>query len=95
MPATVEDLRQAELEIIKLVQAEAFPEEIRILTSLKVNRGDVNRDLARERNNTIKKCSSLFRLDPLVDDDDILRVGGRIRKASLSLEFKHPAILPR
>ena len=94
-PATVEELHQSELEIIKLVQRESFPDEIKILTSLKVNKGDIDRELATERNKSMKKTSSLFRLDPFVDEDGIVRVGGRIRKAKLSFGFKHPVILPR
>ncbi|XP_038064113.1 uncharacterized protein LOC119734635 [Patiria miniata] len=94
-PASVEDLQRSERTIIKLVQSESFPEEIRILTSLNVNDGDIDRHLARKRNKSMKRTSSLFRLDPFIDNEGILRVGGRIRKADMSFEFKHPAILPR
>ena len=34
-------------------------------------------------------------LDPFVDEDGILRVGGRLRNSSLSFSAKHPMILPR
>lgn len=42
----------------------------------------------------MKKTSSLYRLDPFLDKDGILRVGGRIRNALVSYEIKHPVILP-
>ena len=42
----------------------------------------------------MKKTSSLYRLDPFLDEDGVLRVGGRIRNALVSYEIKHPVILP-
>ncbi|CAI5682991.1 unnamed protein product [Oreochromis niloticus] len=36
----------------------------------------------------------LFQLDPIVQDG-VLRVGGRLRKASLPLDLRHPIILPK
>ncbi len=44
--------------------------------------------------NGIKKDSSLYRLDPVLDGE-LLRVGGRLRKASMPIEFKHPIILSK
>ena len=43
----------------------------------------------------MKKASSLYQLDPFLDANEILRVGGRIRCSSLSYSTKHPIILPR
>ena len=37
----------------------------------------------------------MYRLDPFLDDDGLIRVGGRIKRASLSFTTKHPIILPR
>ena len=34
-------------------------------------------------------------LNPFIDQDRILRVGGRLKKASIPYEQKHPAILPK
>ena len=42
----------------------------------------------------MKKTSSLFRLDPFLDEDGILRVGGRIKRANVPLQVKHPVIIP-
>ena len=50
---------------------------------------------ARLRNKGLKKSSSLYRLDPFLDKDGILRVGGRLRKASIPQGIRHPIILPR
>ena len=41
------------------------------------------------------KSSSLYNLDPFIDNDGVLRVGGRLRQAKQLFEEKHPAILPR
>ena len=46
-------------------------------------------------NKAMKKASSLYQLDPFLDANGILRVGGRIRRSSLSYDAKHPIILPR
>ena len=43
---------------------------------------------------TISKDSPLYRLDPVMDGE-ILRVGGRLSKASLPVESKRPAILSK
>lgn len=42
----------------------------------------------------IKKSSHLRKLDPVMIDG-VLRVGGRLSRAALPKEAKHPAILPK
>jgi hypothetical protein len=42
----------------------------------------------------IKKSSSIYQLDPAVKNG-LLRVGGRLRRAQISEEAKHPSILPK
>ena len=91
---SVDEMRKAEQTIMKSVQEEAFSEEIRILKSLEVHNDDTSRDLARKRNVSMKKTSSLYRLDPFLDKSGVLRVGGRIRNALAPYEVKHPIILP-
>ena len=44
---------------------------------------------------TDKILTDLKDLDPFYDQDGILRVGGRIKRAKVPVEFRHPAILPR
>ena len=43
----------------------------------------------------MKGTSSLYRLDPFLDSDDMLRVGGRLKRAHVTYDLKHPIILPR
>ena len=47
------------------------------------------------KNKELKNSSPLYRLDPFVDNQSMLRVGGRIKAASISEDVKHPVILPR
>ena len=42
----------------------------------------------------IKKSSSIYQLDPTVKNE-LLRVGGRLRRAQINEEAKHPCILPK
>lgn len=50
---------------------------------------------ALRRNKKIPKKSSLGALDPQLDDNGILRVGGRLSYANLSETIKHPIIMPK
>ncbi|CAC5369945.1 unnamed protein product [Mytilus coruscus] len=43
----------------------------------------------------LKQTSSLYKLDPFLDSDGIIRVGGRIRRAEYNSAVKHPVIIPR
>ena len=47
-----------------------------------------------ERRKPLKKTSKLFNLDPFLQDG-IIRVGGRIRHASVPFHEKHPVVLPK
>jgi hypothetical protein len=78
---TVQQLEEAESCIVKLVQSEAFKEELKTLNNAK--------------GKPVSKTSSLNRLDPFVDDRVVLRVGGRVQKGDFAFGIKHPIILPR
>ena len=81
----VEDLEMAGRLIIRSAQERAFKEEMRILRKSKPD----------EQQTQLKMQSTIYKLDPFVDDNGILRVGGRLKHASLSDDVKHPTILPR
>ena len=76
---TLEDLEKAENAIISQTQKQYFQEE---MTTLKTATSGV------------KKASSIYKLDP-VFKDDVLRVGGRLSRASMPEESKFPVILPK
>ncbi|KAJ8364861.1 hypothetical protein SKAU_G00136920 [Synaphobranchus kaupii] len=78
-PLNVEEKRRAALTLITLVQQEAFKEEMLILS---------------QKSGKLPRNHQLYQLDPVLHDG-ILRVGGRMRKASSPFEVKHPIILPR
>ena len=92
---TLDQLQEAEKSIIKAVQYEHYKEEINILEGLKSRAETGDRASVKLRNQRMKKTSSLFRLDPFLDEDGILRVGGRIKRANVPLQVKHPVIIPK
>ena len=90
-PLTVQELKDAENEIIRQVQAHAFHEEIKMLKSA----GNHESSSQTNRKGTkIRKTSKLHKLDPFIDEEGIIRVGGRIRTSTHQV-VKHPAILPK
>lgn len=92
---TVNDLHRAEIEIVKHVQSIAFKDEKETLQSLRSNGEFSDKESARKRNGVMKGTSSLYRLDPFLDPDGLIRVGGRIQRADLDSNLKHPIILPK
>ena len=76
---SVEEMRAAELEILKAIQRHHFPEEMRSL---------------KRSGSTVEKSSCLRSLDPILVDG-LLCVGGRLRLAQASFDSKHQIILPR
>jgi hypothetical protein len=78
---TVQEMQQAERKIIKLIQAQAFSKEVKALTAPEVQ---------------VSSSSPLYNLDPFMDDDRLLRVGGRVgRSSQISQALKHPVVLPK
>ena len=61
-PTQQEDRRQAEITIWKLLQAESFPKELKLI----------------EQNKTVPRGNRLEKLDPFIDKEGLLRVGGRL-----------------
>lgn len=49
---------------------------------------------ALRRKDSVKKSSRLFGLNPQLEEG-ILRVGGRLSRASMPAEAKHPMIIPK
>ncbi|GFU11728.1 uncharacterized protein TNCV_2611211 [Trichonephila clavipes] len=72
------EVNEAELCLIKNLQASAFQEEIEFLAKSSCN----------------SKKGKLFSLNPFLDGNQILSVGGRLQNSDLTYSQKHPAILP-
>lgn len=75
---TVNELQTIETKLILATQKDAFAFEID--------------NLSKKR--ALPNGNRLLNLDPFVDSEGILRVGGRIQKSSMSENEKHPIILP-
>ena len=73
--------------MIRAVQAIHFDEEIKVLTS-------TTQEHVPNKNQGIKKSSTLFKLDPFVDSGGILRAGGRLKSTEMPEFVKFPIILP-
>ena len=84
-PITVNEMNDAEIEICKLVQEDSFKEE---LLHLRQSQPPLN------RNSSLKKTSTIYKLDPIIDGG-VIRVGGRLERAPLDSDVKHPVILPK
>ena len=88
-----EVIAQATEIIVKSVQREAFKEEFDVIAKSS-SKNDGSRDGAKARKKFLKE-SSVYQLDPYVDDAGILRVGGRLHQTNLSFNEKHPVLLPK
>ena len=94
-PVDVKERQHAELQIIRIVQNEAFQDEIQSLKDVNIKSPAADKDASKERMKTVKESSSLYKLDPFLDKDGVLRVGGRLRQSSIPYDVKHPVILSK
>ena len=92
---TVEQIQVAETRIIKILQNEFFEDEIMKLRSIDALVNQQDRTSKAEKKSYLKGHSRLYRLDPFLDADGVLRVGGRLRHSSVSDNVKFPIILPK
>ena len=78
-PISLRERRVSENCLFKMIQQEAFQEDIRRLKA----------------GLSLLKSSKIRRLDPFFDNDGILRVGGRIKYSLIPFAAKHQIILPK
>ena len=83
------------MEILKQVQSDAFPSEIRSLQTTQAKAKNGSRDFNKEKKALLSKASSLRSLDRVLDSDGIMRVGGKIQRTNLLVTLKNPIILPK
>ena len=76
---TPSELNEAERRIVIYTQTTHFSEEVKLVGAGKL----------------IPRRSPVYRLDPIVGDDGVLRVGGRLEAAPVDTGSNHPAILPK
>jgi hypothetical protein len=77
-------ITDAERAIIRYIQSQHFSEVI-----LAINQNEQSKVMKMTKRN-----SKLSKLDPFIEDG-ILRVGGRLDRALMSYDAKHPIILPK
>ena len=71
-----------EREIIRMVQKRRFQGEI---DAMNMEKSSVK----------LKKCSTIYNLDPFMGADGLIRVGGRLKHSHLNNSCKHPVLLPK
>ncbi|KAL5010875.1 hypothetical protein ScPMuIL_013180 [Solemya velum] len=84
-PLTRDVLLRAEKKIIEHVQQQHFSEEFKTIQMSQKNPSTKHH---------LKKSSKLYKLEAFVKDD-LLRIGGRLRRADMTYDAKHPIILPK
>lgn len=77
-PISINDMQAARIIIIKKVQNTYFAREMEQLQRIRMVTGD----------------SNMASLDPFIDENGLIRVGGRLRNSNLSYNQRHPIILP-
>ncbi|XP_067205381.1 uncharacterized protein [Linepithema humile] len=75
---TVDELGEARLTWIRLVQAGAYKADLKALL----------------QHLPLPTSSSLLRLSPFLDAEGLMRVGGRLKHSLLAYDERHPVILP-
>ena len=78
-PLKVEEIEAGGHNIIQAVQAEVFSYEVKSLSTKQ----------------PLRPTSSIFSLDPFIGEDNLLRVGGRLKRSNLNEDTKHPILLPK
>ncbi|XP_062713800.1 uncharacterized protein LOC134290641 [Aedes albopictus] len=85
---TKEDLLEAERVLWRLVQHEAYPDEVNILKS--------KREGQRNQQKNVEKNSLLYKLSPIMDEHGIIRMNSRLSAAEfLPFDTRFPIILPK
>ena len=75
---TTTELARAEVEVIKYAQNQVYQSEISSLTN----------------HNVVPTSSPLRKLNPVLNSNGLLVVGGRLKHARVHYESRHPMILP-
>ncbi|XP_068735428.1 uncharacterized protein [Montipora capricornis] len=85
---SLEELRFAELHIVKYVQRLSFPE---IFSALQASNSETQEKRALR---TSGSSGSIYKLRPMLDKEGALRVGGKLVNALLNYQSKHQLLLP-
>jgi len=72
------ELTEANLRLVKIVQKTAFEQDLNNLITKRC----------------MSRRSKLISLNPFIDSQNIIRVGGRLQKSAMLPDAKHPILLP-
>ncbi|XP_041765140.1 uncharacterized protein LOC121589934 [Anopheles merus] len=75
---SVDEIQNAKIVLVKMVQRQVFPDELRQL----------------RKKQKLAGGSPLKLLHPFIDKDGVIRVGGRLGHADLPFCVKHPIVIP-
>lgn len=75
---TLQELDKAITRLTRIIQEDAFAPEMRAL----------------RKSQPISRSSKLISLSPFINDNGVLRVGGRLLQSNLPYAIKHPMLLP-
>lgn len=75
---TVDTYREAEQLLIRTVQQEVYTAEMNCILKKAI----------------FPTSSNIVSLDPIIDEDEMLRVGGRLNRGNISLKERNPLIIP-
>lgn len=78
-PLSVDEILFAQHLLVRYTQQTNFPNEFDTLST----------------NKFIPKTSKIGSLNPFIDDNNMLRVGGRLSNAEIPFETRHPLIIPK
>ncbi|XP_063623858.1 uncharacterized protein LOC134795856 [Cydia splendana] len=78
-PLTPLEVKQSLMILVRFVQQRSFAQEIE--------------KISNKLSNSLPKA--FRKLSPFIDEAGLLRVGGRLSRASLDFDVKHPLLLPR
>jgi hypothetical protein len=92
-PYAVGELQLAERKIIKLVQTKVFSEELRTLAKGTPPENQLR--IRGKESRRLKRKNPIYKLNPFIDEDGLLRVGGRLKHGIMAPELKYPIILPK
>ena len=84
----IELLEKTSIKIIKMLRQREFIKELRIIK--KAHR----RNPSNNDQSTVTKASSIYGLDPFLDYNGLLRVGGRLKNSGLKSNLMYPILLP-
>ena len=75
-------MEEAKQHNIRMVRRRSFGTEVKTMKS-------------NGKNQYIKRESPLYRLDPFNAEDEIIRVGGRLKRSTYNENLLHPIVLPK